>query len=535
MVKKRMGMVLGTLISAAVLTAGCSGGQSNQTPTPKAGTTAEAGLQSGDKKEEPAASNKINIELMEVGWFNTPTDDNNPRKKWIDERYNVDFKLFAYPGGDLESKLLVRFASEEHPDMIHTNDKKLVDKLYKQGVLIDDWTPYLDKLPNLTKGWTEPLKLYASIDGKLVGLPQKAGANTWTMMVRQDWLQNLGLSKPATDKELLDVLRKFTFNDPDKNGKNDTYGISSAGSGNTMGEITQFEAMFGHYSNTGFSVTEGGKLEHSITNGTHHKFLDFMRTVVKEKLIDPDWYTQGWEQRKPRLFSGKIGVVYYPSAIVQEAENANGLSGSTIGWWDSAPMPSGGPGGGKRPATPIGNGFLTVSAKAAKDPEKMERILQIINTTAYPSDEYDTLRFGIGVSGREIKNIEGGGRYVNNLADTYAVAQPGVIDWGVWIYNAEDGMVGIDGDEPGQGIKRMMELDRKALTYESYRNYDELLSLNTQIVTDLAKISQEFDISYVLGQETDYAAFEQKWLKEGGQKLIDEATEQLGKLDMLNE
>jgi len=42
----------------------------------------------------------------------------------------------------------------------------------------------------------------------------------------QDWLEAVGMEMPATIEELHDVLYAFTYNDPDQNGKNDTYGFS---------------------------------------------------------------------------------------------------------------------------------------------------------------------------------------------------------------------------------------------------------------------------------------------------------------------
>lgn len=44
-------------------------------------------------------------------------------------------------------------------------------------------------------------------------------------MIRQDWLDNLNLQAPQTTDELYTVAKAFTDNDPDQNGKNDTYGI----------------------------------------------------------------------------------------------------------------------------------------------------------------------------------------------------------------------------------------------------------------------------------------------------------------------
>ena len=47
-------------------------------------------------------------------------------------------------------------------------------------------------------------------------------------MIRQDWLDNLGLDMPETFEEFKEVMRAFTEDDPDGNGVDDTYGFVSS-------------------------------------------------------------------------------------------------------------------------------------------------------------------------------------------------------------------------------------------------------------------------------------------------------------------
>ncbi|MBO1722884.1 sugar ABC transporter substrate-binding protein, partial [Extibacter sp. GGCC_0201] len=72
--------------------------------------------------------------------------------------------------------------------------------------------------------------------GKLKGIACAPGEQLWSFLIRQDWLDNLGLYMPTTAEELLDVMRAFTFDDPDGNGKDDTYGFTAAGGG-TVGDL----------------------------------------------------------------------------------------------------------------------------------------------------------------------------------------------------------------------------------------------------------------------------------------------------------
>lgn len=527
MKRKRWALLLAVVLLLTAIAAGCIDRNESLTT---AGSSSSSSIETDDKPESKASTNTIRLEMMENGWSNTPTDAEDPWRTWIKDQFNIEMTMNAMPIGDLETKLLVRFASNEQPDLIFTWDRSLITKLHKQGVILDDWTPYLSRLPNVTQTWNDQMKAYATVDGKVIGLPKLPDAFTWTLMLRKDWLDALQLPLPTTDAELLDVLRKFTYEDPDKNGKDDTWGISSAGAGSDVGEISVLESMYGQ---TGFHVGPDGTVQHSIVNGTHLKFLTFMRTIVNEKLIDPNWYTQGWEQRKQKLYEGKIGIVHYPGVIVQEGEKATGATGSTVEWWDAIQIPKGSEIGGKRPPAPIAGGMLAVSAQAAKDPEKMARILTFIDSTVYPTEGYWALRWGVGVNGQNVTVLDGGAKYISLKNDPYRKERSGAHDWGTWVATSQDGVLEGQTDRPGLADKQQLALDRKAMSMASYTNYHELLNLDAQLASDLKKLAQAFNIQYILGKENDYEAFKQKWLKAGGQQLLDEASRQLEEMNRL--
>ena len=44
-------------------------------------------------------------------------------------------------------------------------------------------------------------------------------------MIRKDWLAKLGLKEPQTVDDLYTIAKAFTEQDPDGNGKKDTYGL----------------------------------------------------------------------------------------------------------------------------------------------------------------------------------------------------------------------------------------------------------------------------------------------------------------------
>ncbi|MFD0713881.1 extracellular solute-binding protein [Paenibacillus sp. GCM10027626] len=513
--------LLAVAMTCSLALSACST-QEKETPAKQSeGNTPANNTTAGNEKEKPS-SEKVAISLVENGWVNTPTDDNDPWRKWMNEKFNVDFKLAAYPYADIESKLMVQFASNEAPDMIFVYDQNIMKKLYKQGVLLDDWTPYLDKLPTLSATFTDQSKAFATQEGKMIGLPTIPDSNNRSWKIRQDWLDKLGLDMPTNEEELLNALRKFTFDDPDGNGKNDTWGISSTGGGSNLGELSFLTYMYGPM---GYFVKDN-KVEHSVVNGTHKKFLELAKKIVDEKLIDPDWYTQGWEQRKPKLFSGKVGMTHYPGVLVNEIEGGTGGTGETIHWFENFQLPKATPDGGKLGPAPVAKGLLTVSKKAAEDPIKMERILQIIEETTFPNEGYWALRWGVGINGQKVIDMEGGGKFISLKGELYRQDNKGAYDWGTWISTRVDGVLESMNAEPGESDKKEARLDKETLAMEAYPNYEAVLNLDPQLVSDLDTLKNEFDIKYLLGEASDYDAFVKQWLSVGGQKLLDQAEEQ---------
>lgn len=87
----------------------------------------------------------------------------------------------------------------------------------------------LDKMPNYKRMLEEYpiIDKLCKVNGKRYRIGKMANVlPNHTIVIRKDWLDNLGLSIPETPEELLEICRAFTEDDPDGNGKDDTWGIS---------------------------------------------------------------------------------------------------------------------------------------------------------------------------------------------------------------------------------------------------------------------------------------------------------------------
>lgn len=510
-----------TMLASGCLT-GCNSGNATSSDTVSSGTQS-TGSSAGEKD-----SQKISIEIMSNAWVGTARGNNDPYKAWLDKTFNVDAKLTA--STNFKDQIMVRVSSGDVPDIIAPGDKNLMLSLYDEGVLLDDWNKYKKQVPTIFKEMNETAQKGATVDGKLAFISQLEDQNDWSWKIRKDWLHNLGLKTPTTPEELLDVARKFTNNDPDKDGKNDTYAFTSAGGKTGVGEINELGFMWGP---VGFYLGDDKKVNNWILDGNCKKWLDYMREIVKEKLIDPDWYTIGWEDRKPKLFKGTYGICWYPSVIVGECEGGTGATGKTVGWWEDMPTPKGSETGGIIGANNPYASMRTISADAEKDPDKLDRLLQIFESVEYPNKGYYQLRWGVDCDKFVLKDAGDGYKFINSKTAHKGINQrlpdsnQGLWDWGCWIgCGYADKVLETGSDEMDDACRAQLNMIKTTASMKKMSDANSLFTFDNTISTQLSTIEAAFEYKYINGQTDDYSGFQKNWLGAGGQKLLDAAQKQ---------
>jgi putative aldouronate transport system substrate-binding protein len=523
-----------SLILAIVLTVGLAGctKKENAAETDKGAQTAQASTAAEmDVSGKPDLSKKVTIEIMERGWVNGPLPpaDKDVYKQWMEKTFNIELKFTNT--SRFNEEITTRFASGNPPDIINFTDINLLRKLHSQGVLVDDWSKYLPSVPTIEKNHiSEMAKLVLTENKKLLALPTSASPNIWGLQIRADWLKKLDLQMPKTPDELLNVLSQFAKNDLYGKGQKNTIGITSSDTKNgpnaqNFGGFTQ---MWGPMN---WFVTADGKLSHSIVAGYQEKALQFLKKAVADGLADPDWATQSWDERKPKLYAGQIGTIWYPgTAVVMESYASKKTPVDAAEMWTTfASLPKGDEEGGKYTSGGYYTNLRSVSAQAEKDPVKMARILYILDRLSYPNDEYFTLRYGIGIDNVFLKDMANGYKYM--YVDMAAVGKtshltPAVDDYATWIA-ANDKTYGGYTPEPDKYVLAGQAMDQKIIEADKYPNIKDLLVFDPKDSDATFKLWSQFYVNYITGKDTDYKGFVEKWLKVGGQKMIDEGTVQL--------
>lgn len=300
---------------ATAVTGGVSGvatpgaGGASGVATPGAGGTRTAGAGGIPRFDKP-----VTVELFTT--VNSQETAPPPLDyfwvKAVKDALNIDVKLtFNTESSQYYPKLQARATANDLPD-VFTMDTIRASQLASQGLLAD-WSPVLNSMPNYVKDRNvEALKPVGTINGKLYGLTTKSAFPYKTATyIRKDWLDKLGLQVPKTTDEYLAVMKAFTTQDPDGNGKADTYGYSAGI--NADGSLSNIDPLLGAFGALGSPLGQGWKIQDNqlvplATSPEKRDALQFINSMVKAGVMDPDWKAQKPEDFRNKWKAGKIGI-----------------------------------------------------------------------------------------------------------------------------------------------------------------------------------------------------------------------------------
>jgi multiple sugar transport system substrate-binding protein len=138
---------------------------------------------------------------------------------------------------DFETKLTAAAAAHNLPD-VAVDDAAQLGNFESQGIIQPIDKKGVAGNGSLTaRSWNSAKDL----KGGYYAVPFSAQANV--LLVRSDWLSKLNLQPPKTWADVVNVAKAFTTQDPDGNGKADTYGLAVPGS-TTRGYISWYWSTF---------------------------------------------------------------------------------------------------------------------------------------------------------------------------------------------------------------------------------------------------------------------------------------------------
>jgi putative aldouronate transport system substrate-binding protein len=287
--KKTNWIKAGALLTVVALTAtACAEKESN---APQGGSGQEA-------SEGPF---QLSMMLPTYNAEQMPADSSVLKK--LEELTGTKLSVSWVPSSTYTDKLSATVASGELPKTFVALEPKasFIVNAARSGMF---WElgPYLKDYPNLSK-MSELVLNNISIDGKVYGLFRERDLARFGLMIRKDWLANVGKEAPKSVDELYAVLKAFATEDPDKNGKADTIGLAVGMQGNN---IAGFKDILTYMGGPNEWELRDGKLVPAHMTEAYMETMKFYKKLYDEKLINQDFAIV--QDGRAVMYKGQAGL-----------------------------------------------------------------------------------------------------------------------------------------------------------------------------------------------------------------------------------
>ena len=319
------------------------------------------------------------------------------------------------PAGQAAEAFNIMISSGDLPDAIEYNWASVPggpEKAIADGIiiplndLIENHAPNLRKVLDEHPEWE---RLIMTDDGNIYVFPFIRGDDyllTFNgIIIRQDWLDNLGLQMPETIDEWYEVLKAFKTRDPNGNGQQDEIPLLIE-----WGQININHAFIGAWGiTTGFYQVDG-KVHYGPIQPEFKEFLATMNRWYSEGLIDPDYATTDGTLKDAKVTGNVLGAFqgYTGSSIgkymglMKDDPNFNlvGAPNVVLNKGDTPLL-----GQKDHPFTGIGTAITT----ANKNPEGTAKWLD------FKYGEEGHMLFNFGIEGESYEMIDGYPTYTDRI------------------------------------------------------------------------------------------------------------------------
>ena len=369
------------------------------------------------------ADGTVNIDF----WYAAAVTEAGPiPEDWVGydiirDKLGINLTLTMLPSSDQDQdvKLQAAGAANSLPDLMMIVNRPVLTNLVDQGLIASLDDDFVAQIPEWEAKYEDQDSInYTLIDGTRYGLAKGSSTiGVELLCIRKDWLDNLGLDVPKTLDEFFDVLYAFTYDDPDGNGLDDTYGYGA------FIETTstykgypgaRFWPIMGAFDVPGLWDFTEGNVGLSFLEPGFYDFMQFVKKMQSEGVIDPNWMSYKKDDFRAAWKQGKFGVMYESwAALSAESNYAPFDANFPDGEWIALDPPVGPDGSAYVGALDKTYRILAISQKA-KDNGKMEALAKLINWLG--TDEAYYL-LGYGVEGENYVFDENGNPSVGDLGE----------------------------------------------------------------------------------------------------------------------
>ena len=332
MKRKTVAIVLSIMLAISAL-GGCGSSTSANVETEKTQESQKAGGEGAAQTEGlvPITFVRSQDSTIESSVFAKMEGSTYEDNIWTDLiadtlGYEVKYLWIASDGDLYKQKFNAAISSGEIPDIASVGKedlKRLVD-----ADLIVDLKPYIDEyasdyVKQLYETVGESAFDAVTYNGAVYGLPISDSdiERAQILWLRQDWLDALGLSAPASIDELKEVLRAFK----DYAGEG---GVGLAMGNDLYGNQFDIKGICNAYHAypTYWIEDKDGSLVYGSTTPEMKQALTTLSELYADGLIDNEFYVNDNQKAAEALVNGKCGAMYgfhaTPLDFLQTVKNA---------------------------------------------------------------------------------------------------------------------------------------------------------------------------------------------------------------------
>ena len=375
---------------------------------------------SGTVSEDKEEKVKIVWQCMEVNTAVPPPMPNNYVERLLEERFDCEIETLQISRSE-SARLQAYIAEGNMPDKLWYIPGTTLDYLIEQGLLRSvepEW--FSEYMPNRMKLLEEMYGLSTAelverheYQGKWYGMQkiQNFKRPNFILVMRQDYADNVGFTKKlVTTDDFFELAKKLTYDDPDKNGRDDTYAIGGRGDLPTFG-FNYLLGAYGIMQQTWF--VRDGKVICAEATSEFKEVTKIVKEWYSAGVIDPEMLTDSGSDQLTKWYRGLLGTIYtggfgfmdayadYKQPVLDNFPDARFTPvDALIGPTGKAAYPTG-------PKAIIGYGsigFEPVFGYKASD-DVVKKIMEIYDAVLADEDLY--IATSLGVEGTHWKYVDG--------------------------------------------------------------------------------------------------------------------------------
>lgn len=210
--------------------------------------------------------------------------------RMIEEQTGCRFDVTWVPSGGYPEKVTLVLASNDLPMCMagkeETRKPNLIEA-QRAGMFWELTDDILGQFPLALSKLDENINNNLRVDGKLYALYGERPIGRSGVVFRRDWIKQLGLPEPNTAENLDQIVKAFSEQDPDGNGKQDTYGMVLYDEKAAIELPRWLCVAFGGPNEWG--VDGSGKFTPAWDTDAYFEGLDMIRDWYANKYINQDF------------------------------------------------------------------------------------------------------------------------------------------------------------------------------------------------------------------------------------------------------